>query len=154
MSPPADSHGTSPASHQSKSGPTSSFGPATKPSSDVDADDTTLPMALSWLCGSVALWLCGSVALRLSRFRSAASAPGAKVVGHDVLAEPRDVGREDAPTGSPGHRVDEPRQTRVVAEHEDVELRPRAPQLVNLRDRRADGLLRRRPVERRPSVHL
>src|SRR6476646_3311422 len=145
MSPPADSHGTSPASYQSKSGPTSSPGPETNPSSDIDADDTTLPMVLSLSA------MCSSTS---AAQHSAATPTGAEVVGDDVLSEPRDVGREDASTRPPGHGVDEASQPRVVAEHEDVELGARPAQLVDVRHRRAHRLLRRRPVEDGPPVDL
>ena len=77
--------------------------------------------------------LAGRVALRAGQADGgAAAAPGAEVVADHVPAEVLDVRGEHPAAAAPGHRVDEPAQARVLAEHEHVERRAVPGELVDL----------------------
>ena len=80
---------------------------------------------------------------------SAPATPGLQVVRHDVLPQPPDVGGEDPATGSPSQGVDEPSQTRIIAEDEGVDGGAVANQLVHLRNGRSYRLWNGRPTEER-----
>ena len=82
---------------------------------------------------------------------SAAAATGPQIVGDHILSEPADIGGEDPPAGPAGDRVDKAGQAFVIAQHEGVDRRAVAGELVYLGDRCPEGLRCRRPVKVRLS---